>query len=76
MLTINLRTTLLSCQNNSPTLLMHQNEKANWQKIKDAMEANGTTENDYYLRAVAICSDKKDPVMQISKLNIFKSKAD
>ena len=41
---------------------MSQEERDNWQTIKDTMEANGTTDNYFYKRAVAICEGKDDPL--------------
>ena len=41
---------------------MNQEERDNWQRIKDTMEAEGTTDNFFYKRAVAICAGKKDPM--------------
>jgi len=34
----------------------------NWRKVKEALEAAGKTDNQYYRRAVAICSGKPDPL--------------
>ena len=34
----------------------------NWQKIKDAMEASGNTDNFYYKRACAVLAGQKDPI--------------
>ena len=33
----------------------------NWQKVKDAMEASGNTDNFYYKRACAVLAGQKDP---------------
>ena len=41
---------------------MNQEERDNWQRIKDAMEEEGTTDNYFYKRAVAICAGGKDPM--------------
>ena len=35
---------------------MSEDEKANWQKIKDVMEEKGTTDNMFYKRACATVS--------------------
>ena len=40
---------------------MDAQTKANWLKIKKALEAAGKTDCAYYKRAVAILSGKKDP---------------
>ena len=48
---------------------MSQEERDNWQRIKDAMEEKGTTDNFFYKRAVAITEGKDDP---FNKLNISK----
>ena len=44
---------------------MNKPELENWERIKDAMEAAGTTDNYYYKRAVAICAGGKDPMEQL-----------
>tara|TARA_R100001163_G_scaffold48114_1_gene36168 strand:+ start:210 stop:356 length:147 start_codon:yes stop_codon:yes gene_type:complete len=41
---------------------MSEEEKANWQKIKDVMEEKGTTDNMFYKRACAIVAGKSDPI--------------
>ena len=41
--------------------LMTPEQLENWQKIKTHLESVGSTENDYYTRACAICSGGKDP---------------
>ena len=41
---------------------MNKPELENWERIKDAMEASGKTDNYFYKRAVAICSGSKDPM--------------
>ena len=41
---------------------MNQEERDNWQRIKDAMEENGTTDNFFYKRAVTIVAGGKDPM--------------
>jgi len=41
---------------------MSQEERDNWQRIKDSMEEKGTTDNYFYKRAVAICEGKDDPL--------------
>ena len=37
-------------------------ELANWQRIKETMEKNGTTDNIFYQRACAIVAGKSDPL--------------
>lgn len=39
----------------------------NWQKIKDAMEASGKTDNFYYKRACDVLAGQKDPINAILK---------
>jgi len=39
----------------------------NWQKVKDAMEASGNTDNFYYKRACAILRGQKDPIDALTK---------
>jgi hypothetical protein len=41
---------------------MSKEERENWQRIKDAMEESGNTENHYYKRACAILSGEDDPL--------------
>jgi len=41
---------------------MSDEERANWQRIKDVMEEKETTDNFFYKRAVAICEGKDDPL--------------
>ena len=41
---------------------MTKEELANWQKIKESMEENGTTNNMFYTRAVAIVAGGNDPL--------------
>jgi hypothetical protein len=41
---------------------MTEDERANWQRIKDVMEEKGTTDNFFYKRAVAIIDGKDDPL--------------
>ena len=41
---------------------MSNEELANWQRIKEVMEENGTTNNMFYTRAVAIVAGGKDPL--------------
>ena len=48
--------------------LMDKYELENWQKIKETMEENGTTDNMFYKRAVAICSGKDDPIEPLEPL--------
>ena len=44
---------------------MSEDEKANWQKIKDVMEERGTTDNMFYKRACAIVDGKPDPLLSL-----------
>ena len=41
---------------------MTEDERANWQRIKEAMEEKGTTDNMFYRRACAIVEGKDDPL--------------
>ena len=41
---------------------MHPDEFANWVKIKETFEQNGTTDNFFYVRACAIVRGEKDPI--------------
>ena len=41
---------------------MKNQELENWQRIKEAMEESGNTENFYYTRAVAITAGFPDPM--------------
>ena len=41
---------------------MSEDERANWQRIKDVMEERGTTDNFFYKRAVAILEGREDPL--------------
>lgn len=52
---------------------MNEQEKENWKKVKDALEAAGKTDCFFYKRAVAICGDKEDP---LDKLKWDKEKPD
>lgn len=40
---------------------MDQHTYDNWKKIKEIMEERGTTNNQFYKRAVAIVTTGKDP---------------
>jgi len=40
---------------------MDQETYNNWKKIKEMMEEKGTTNNNFYKRAVEIMITKKDP---------------
>ena len=42
---------------------MDQQERDNWQKVLDSLEAAGDTESGFYLRARAICSGESDPML-------------
>ena len=41
---------------------MNEDELANWQRIKDHMEASGKTDNHFYSRACAIVAGSPDPI--------------
>lgn len=41
---------------------MDKTEKANWEKVKVALEEAGKTDSMFYKRAVAICDGKPDPL--------------
>ena len=41
---------------------MHPDELSNWVRIKERFEANGTTDNMFYTRAVAIVAGQPDPL--------------
>jgi hypothetical protein len=47
---------------------MDKHQRENWKKIKEYMEENGCTNNDYYIRASAICKGEKDPVKDLPPL--------
>ena len=47
---------------------MSDEERANWQRIKDVMEEKGTTDNFFYKRAVAIVQGKDDPLKKLEQL--------
>ena len=42
---------------------MDQQERDNWQKVLDSLEAAGDTESAFYVRARAICSGAPDPML-------------
>ena len=44
---------------------MSEEELANWQRIKDSMEENGSTDNFFYKRACAIIDGKPDPLQPL-----------
>ena len=46
---------------------MSDEERTNWQRIKDAMEEKGTTDNFFYKRAVAIVDGKPDPLKPLEQ---------
>ena len=41
---------------------MSEAERENWQRIKDALEKEGKTDNYFYKRAAAIVAGEKDPL--------------
>ncbi len=45
-------------------MAMHPDEVANWERIREHMEASGKTDNYFYRRAVAIGDGKPDPMPQ------------
>ena len=49
---------------------MDQAELNNWKSIAEKMEAHGTTESWFYMRAkaIAIADGKPDPMPEISQL--------
>ena len=47
---------------------MNKDELANWQRIKDHMEAEDKTDNYFYSRACAIVSGNPDPVEPLSTI--------
>jgi hypothetical protein len=44
-----------------------QQTRANWQRIKDHLEAVGRTDNWYYRRALAILAGSPDPLDRLNK---------
>ena len=42
---------------------MDQQERDNWQKVLDSLEAVGDPESAFYVRARAICSGDSDPML-------------
>lgn len=43
-------------------LKMDNQEKENWKKVKEALEAAGKTDCYFYKRAIAIIADGNDPL--------------
>ena len=41
---------------------MSEDERANWEKVKEALEEADKTDCYFYKRAVAICNGGKDPL--------------
>jgi len=41
---------------------MNKDERENWQKVKEALEEAGKTDNFYYKRACAIVRGEPDPM--------------
>ena len=41
---------------------MSEEERKNWERIKETLEYNRKTDNYFYKRAVAICEGKEDPL--------------
>jgi len=48
---------------------MHPDEFANWVKIKEVFEENGTTNNFYYKRACAIVDGLPDPMKNLKNVS-------
>tara|TARA_Y100000287_G_scaffold104794_1_gene83929 strand:- start:118 stop:273 length:156 start_codon:yes stop_codon:yes gene_type:complete len=44
---------------------MHPDELANWTRIKEVFEENGTTDNYFYRRACAIVRGEPDPMSNL-----------
>ena len=49
---------------------MHPDEVANWERIREHMEASGMTDNYFYKRAVAIGEGKPDPMPEQKPLAV------
>ena len=43
---------------------MDQQERDNWQRVLDSLEAAGDTESAFYVRARAICNGDPDPMLE------------
>ena len=41
---------------------MNEAERANWEKVKEALEEADKTDCYFYKRAVAICEGDEDPI--------------
>ena len=41
---------------------MDKKTRQNWQKVKEALEEAGKTDNQFYIRAVAIVAGESDPM--------------
>ena len=48
---------------------MHPDDYANWVKIKEVFEKNGTTDNFYYKRACAIVKGLPDPMENLRNVS-------
>lgn len=48
---------------------MDQHTYDNWKRIKEIMEEKGTTENNFYKRAIEIMKTRKDPFDDLFKKN-------
>ena len=46
-------------------LVMDQQERNNWKRILEAMEASGDTESAFYRRAKAISEGDPDPMLEM-----------
>ena len=49
---------------------MHPDEVANWERIREHMEASGNTDNYFYKRALAIGQGRPDPMPQQKPLAV------
>ncbi len=49
---------------------MHPDDVANWERIREHMEASGKTDNYFYKRAVAIGEGKPDPMPQQKPVSV------
>ena len=41
---------------------MDQQERANWERVRDELAKAGKTDSHFYKRAVAICNGEDDPL--------------
>ena len=52
---------------------MDAQERENWRKVRDALEAAGKTDNWYYRRALAILAGGRDPFDEDPSASITRS---